>query len=200
LGGGSSNAAALLRAADRLWRTHLSPDDLFEMCGKLGSDVPFFLRGGTQIGEGRGEKLTPMQLFSNYWVVLVFPGLHISTGWAYARARIALTKDEKITTFRPLFSALDPEEWKSLLINDLEAPVFAAYPLLKEVKKELYQEGAFYAAMSGSGSTLFGLFREEKRAREVCLFFRREKDVTVRIYRPVTNDGSGLGREPDGQG
>lgn len=157
LGGGSSDAAYALRmlAAYCNW----APDDkrLYEMAAKLGSDCAFFLLDGPAIGTGRGELLEPFPLdLQGYEIRLVLPGIHISTAEAFS----------KVTPKEPLFPLREilrrpVEEWKELLINDFEASVFPLYPELKKAKEMLYNQGAVYASMSGSGSALFGLFRKE---------------------------------------
>lgn len=165
LGGGSSNAAAVLCAANRIWHTGLSEDELCLLAAEVGSDVPFFIRGGSMLGEGRGELLSPLEITRRYYLLLVCPGIHVSTAQAYNRARIALTKEEKITTFRALFPELRPAVLRERLVNDFEATVFADFPVLAGIKEKLYTAGACYAGMSGSGSTMFGMFNHREAAR-----------------------------------
>lgn len=164
LGGGSSDAAAVLRGAPLLWEVAPSETMLMELGARLGSDVPFFLRGGIALGRSRGELLEPVELLPPFHLLLLFPGIHVSTPWAYrAVARI----DERPAT--DLVSTLrrgidDPEILRRELVNDFEAPVFHEHPVLVSLKERLYARGALYAAMSGSGSTIFGLFADHAGA------------------------------------
>ena len=187
LGGGSSNAAVTLVAADRLWRTNLSQDQLREMAMEIGSDVPFFLQGGIALGQGRGEILTPVQWPNDYWIVLICPGIHISTSWAYSQARIALTKEEKFTKFRSIFDSYTPHTLRTMLVNELEGVVFRRHPVLREIKEQLYQRDAFYASMSGSGSTVFGLFHRKEQAEGTKTFFSNERGLQPILCRPISS-------------
>ncbi len=187
LGGGSSNAAATLLAVNKLWRMKLTQIELKELAIEIGSDVPFFLIGGTALGEGRGERLSPFDWPVNWTAVLVCPGIHVSTAWAYGQARIALTKEEKFTKFRSIFNRHNPHALRDDLINDLEAVVFGRHPILREIKDSMYLRGAFYASMSGSGSTIYGLFSEHREAEEACSFFSNEKGMTAFLSRPMSS-------------
>ena len=155
LGGGSADAAAALKALDALFELHLSPQALSAYAARLGSDCAFFLHEVPMMGSGRGEILTPFPLdLSRFRLEIVVPeGVHVSTADAY---RGIVPK----APAKPLSDILrqDPSSWKTELVNDFEATVFAKYPSLREYKAALYERGALYAAMSGSGSALFGLF------------------------------------------
>lgn len=156
LGGGSSDAAFLLKALGERFAPDFTADQLEILAGQLGSDCPFFIRGGFQLCTGRGEILQPISCpVPACWLVLINVGIHVSTQAAYAGV-----KPQSDRTPLPEILALPVNEWRSHLVNDFEASVFAAHPVLARVKDELYQNGAFYAAMSGSGSTLFGLFAQ----------------------------------------
>ncbi len=156
LGGGSSDAAATLAGINRVFDLGLSPDRLAEAALQLGSDVPFFLHDGPMIGRGRGEELTPFPLDLSGWhLVLIKPDLHSSTAEAYR----AITPRRPGEPIEEILS-LPVEAWRERLTNDFEEPLFAKYPLLGEIKARLYDLGAAYAALSGSGSALFGLFRQ----------------------------------------
>lgn len=183
LGGGSSDGAAVLRAANELWGTGLSREKLAEIGASVGSDVPFFIYGGSMLGEGRGEVLTAIPALANYYIVLICPGIHVSTAWAYSRSRIALTKEEKFTTFRALFPGLDPASFRANLVNEFEEIVFSEFPVLDTMKQQLYDSGAFYAGMSGSGSTMFGLFTGMKAAEKAGDLFSADGQ-RVHICRP----------------
>ncbi|MDO5035564.1 MAG: 4-(cytidine 5'-diphospho)-2-C-methyl-D-erythritol kinase [Porphyromonas sp.] len=158
LGGGSSDAAFMLRSLQRLFGLPISEERLKQLATTLGADVPFFLTPQPSIGEGIGEILTPyphLPDLSGWHLTLLLPGIHISTALAYAGvAPSDQGEDLREVLRRPI------EEWREWLHNDFEASVFAKYPLLSELKERLYHSGATYAAMSGSGSTLFALSPE----------------------------------------
>jgi len=158
LGGGSSDAAATLLALARAWRVPLRPSQLTDVAGVLGADVPFFLSGGTALGLGRGDEIYPLTDLPRHWVVLMFPGFGVSTGDAFAwyaeeRAlgRVSLREPQHV-----------PGPWPSRaaqMINDLEAPIARRHPEIDQMKGALRRAGALAAAMTGSGSTVFGLFQ-----------------------------------------
>ncbi|MBN1541056.1 4-(cytidine 5'-diphospho)-2-C-methyl-D-erythritol kinase [candidate division KSB1 bacterium] len=166
LGGGSSDAAVALLGLNHLWNLHLSPETLSTLAAALGSDVPFFLSGGTAYATGRGESLVPLNADPAYVGLLVYPKLRISTAWAYQAGRFSLTKSKNYFNLNFISNSLnDPSSWQDRFDNDLEAVVFRHHPLMAEILAEFKRAGAFYARMSGSGSTLFGLFDSEESAR-----------------------------------
>lgn len=184
LGGGSSNSAATLVALNKIWDTRLSTAELNTLALQLGSDVPFFLYGGTALGEGRGEILTPIKVNHDYWGVLVCPNLQIFSKWAYQQLNFNLTKSFKRSKFSVLtrnFPEID--NWNDLLVNDFEDIVFNAHPALQSILQDLKRHGAFYARMSGSGSTLFGLYENEKLAQKAQLYF--QESFRTFIFKPV---------------
>lgn len=157
LGGGSSDAAFALKMLAKLYGWAPTDPRLHHMALSLGSDCPFFLLNRPCLAFGRGEILTPISLdLSAYRFEFVFPGISVSTAQAYGR----IVPSEAGQELKEILSS-PVEQWKDALINDFEIPVFQMYPELKEAKQALYDKGAVYAAMSGSGSTLFGLFRKE---------------------------------------
>lgn len=188
LGGGSSNAAATLTAMNELLKAGLNRKKLTELASRLGSDVPFFILGGTALGEGRGEKLTPLKSMPVYTGLLISPPLHISSAWAYQNSNFSLTKTfkkSKLRSFTRISS--QTEKWRHFLRNDLEDVVFHKYPYLKEVVDRLYDLGAFHARMSGSGSSLFGLFESGEVATTAGTFFKKEFDTF--LFEPVNEGG-----------
>ncbi len=185
LGGGSSNAAATLHAANQLWHNPLDRDQLNAMAVNIGSDVPFFLNGGTAFGQGRGEILTPIRWSTDYWIVLICPTFGISTSWAYKQAKIALTKKEKFTKLMSILERFSPHTLKDDFQNDLEGVVFRRHPILREIKEQMYQRDAFYAGMSGSGSSIYGLFSRQKEAELAKMFFSIQKDLTTYLCKPI---------------
>src|SRR5690606_25523056 len=156
LGGGSSDAAFALKLMNNLFDLHLDDWLLEEYAALLGSDCPFFVENTPKIASGRGELLEPLELdLTGKWVALVNPGLQISTKEAYQ----GITPKPAKADLREILS--DPMMWKTQLINDFEEGIFKKYPELAALKNKLYDKGAFYSAMSGSGSTVFGLFEQE---------------------------------------
>ncbi len=183
LGGGSSNASTTIKAVNRLWKLNLTEQTLTELAAEIGSDVAFFIQGGTMLGEGRGELLSPLPSLHTYWIVLLCPDIHVSTAWAYGQMKFALTKAKKIINFSPLFQRPTPDGFKVNLINDFEGVVFQRHPVLQLYKKELYKEGAFYASMSGSGSSVFGFFHTKENAQKASQTYIN--DLTTIICRPI---------------
>lgn len=154
LGGGSSDGTAVLLLMNNLFHLGLSEQQLIKYATQLGSDCPFFVYSTACHATGRGEILTPHALhLSNYKFALIHPGIHISTAWAFS----ALTPKVKTQSLIEII-AQPIEQWKNILINDFELPIFSAHPILENIKKELYAMGAIYASMSGSGSSMFGIF------------------------------------------
>ena len=155
LGGGSSDAAATLLALDRIFGLGLSEKELQGFANRLGSDCAFFLKNEPRLATGRGEILGATGLRIDRKVVIVIPPLQVSTAWAYSVVK-PVRKKRSIAD-----SITQPvERWKEILLNDFEVPVFQRHPELAGIKKRLYELGAEYAAMSGSGSAVFGLFSE----------------------------------------
>ena len=157
LGGGSADAAFALRLIAELAGLELSEADLADLAARLGSDCAFFVYNRPMLGSGRGEILEPFDLdLAGYRVEVTVPeGIAVSTADAY---RGIVPREDGL----PLRDVLahPVEEWKDLLVNDFEATVFAKYPRLAQIKQSLYERGAVYAAMSGSGSALFALHRK----------------------------------------
>lgn len=153
LGGGSADGAFALKLMNNLFDLHLDDFFLEEYAAQLGSDCPFFIENTPKIARGRGETLEPIGLsLQGTYLVLVNPGIHVGTSEAYAGVTPAAPriKLEEVLA--------DPSRWKSELINDFEPSVFSSYPEIGEIKERMYASGAFYSSMSGSGSSIFGLF------------------------------------------
>jgi 4-diphosphocytidyl-2-C-methyl-D-erythritol kinase len=194
LGGGSSNAAATLSAVNLLWNRGLSRKELAAMAASIGSDVPFFVFGGTALGEGRGEILTPIHWNADFWVVLICPDVPVSTAWAYSQVKLSLTKSEKLTNFNAILGNYTPQNLRENFINEFEDVVFQKHPEFGVIKDELYGSGAFYASMSGSGSSLYGFFSHRDEAERVLLFFSERSGCRAFLTRPVLteqDEGSG---------
>lgn len=155
LGGGSSDAAAVLRGLNRMWQVGLSAMELERLALRLGADVPFFIRGGLQLGEGIGEALTPLERELPCAVVLVIPPFSVDTAWAY-RQFASRQSFPPPPAFDQLI-AREPILWDRLT-NDFEDVVFPRYGQLADIKQELLEAGAVHASLSGSGSAVVGLF------------------------------------------
>ncbi len=163
LGGGSSDAAATLLALARTWRVGIRPPQLTDVAATLGADVPFFLSGGTALGLGRGDEVYPLTDLPRHWVVLVVPGFGVSTRDAYAW----YDSERGLSRTSQREPQYVPGPWPSRaaqMINDLEAPIARHHPEIDHMKTALRRAGALAAAMSGSGSTVFGLFQRRADA------------------------------------
>jgi len=186
LGGGSSNAAAALIGLRRLWKLRVSDEQIHAIASRLGSDVPFFLLGGTALGLGRGDELYPVENLPRYWVVLAIPPFGVATPDAYRWF------DEAGTTDRRPPSGVGFQLFPNVpLGNDLEAPVAARYPAIGDLKKRLADGGALMAAMSGSGSTVFGVFQSSTSARRGAraVTSTGAKVLTARFFGRLTRRG-----------
>lgn len=162
LGGGSADAAATLMALAQAWRVPVKPSQLTDVAAHIGSDVPFFLSGGTALGLGRGEEVYPLADLPRHWIVLLIPGFGVSTSEAYG-----WYDAERELSRAPREPQHVPGPWPSRaaqMINDLEAPIAAHHPEIDQMKAALKRAGAVAAAMSGSGSTVFGLFQKRRDA------------------------------------
>lgn len=160
LGGGSSDGAFTLSALNKLFNLNISAELLEQYAAQLGSDCPFFIRNTPIVAGGRGEILQNVDLsLQGTCIVVVYPGVGVSTAEAY---NSAIPNPERIPLQELI--KMPVEEWRANLHNDFEEGVFKKLPQLKEIKNELYTAGAFYASMSGSGSSVFGLFNSEPTA------------------------------------
>jgi len=164
LGGGSSDAAAVLMGVNELLELGLSQERLMEIGVKLGADVPFFIFKKPALAEGIGDRLTALEKVPALWVVLVNPGIHVSTAWVYQNLELTGTVDSAIIPRS--YGSL--EEVCAVLSNDLEPVTIARFPALRELKEMLIAAGARGSLMSGSGSTVFGLFDDEGAARRAA--------------------------------
>jgi len=163
LGGGSSDAACMVTSLTKLYGLPLTDEQMESLVGKLGADCPFFINPRPLYAEGIGDVFTPISLdLSGWYLMLVKPEVHVSTREAYAG----------VHPHQPAYSLLDVVKqpvgaWASRMVNDFEESIFFNHPLLSEIKEELYRQGAAYASMSGSGSTIFGLFRSRPNCEEL---------------------------------
>ena len=157
MGGGSSDCAAMLLLLNRMFSLGLTQQQLIDRAARLGADCPIFILNRPAYAEGIGEKLTPIELsLQDYYLAIVRPNIPVPTKEAFSR----------ITPHMPAKNCLDIvrqpiDTWRHELVNDFEESVFALHPEIGAVKQRLYDLGAVYAAMSGSGSALFGIFKKE---------------------------------------
>lgn len=157
LGGGSADGAYALRGLNEKFNLGLSREQLIAYAMQLGSDCPFFIHDGPCVGGGRGEILTPLPFsLKDYHLVLVNPGIHVSTKEAFA----GVIPNE---TIRPAADILSQpiESWQGELINDFESSTFPSHPEITRIKQQLLDSGAVYASMSGSGSSVYGIFKKD---------------------------------------
>ncbi len=174
LGGGSSNAAAVLRALAALTGDTAAGRRLPALARRLGADVPFFLFGDTAVAAGIGERLTPAEIAFPLWLAVVYPGVSVSTAWAYGRLdalRSARRRRRAPAWTRRRFAGL--EDLVRFLHNDLEEVAMGAYPVIGSAREALLAAGARGALMTGSGSAVFGLFPGEEEARAAARRIRR---------------------------
>ena len=157
LGGGSANAAYTISEINKFYKLNMSEPEIINYTSRLGSDCSFFIKNKPLFADRKGDNFKNINLnLSEYYILLIHPGFGISTVEAY----------QKITAKKPKKSILEIinepiEKWKSELINDFETALFPQYPILEELKNQLYSDGAVYASMSGSGSSIFGIFKNK---------------------------------------
>ncbi len=171
LGGGSSNAAYTLRGLNRLWNCGLDKSELSMIASELGSDVPFFIYGNTASVEGRGEIVHPLTVKGRFHLLLIKPPYHISTGWAYNRidecgsGNAELSQDDHKHMAEQFCHALETRDFGAIghfMRNDIEESIQKDFPSIGIIKGALREAGAEAAMLSGSGSVLFGLFRDRE--------------------------------------
>jgi 4-diphosphocytidyl-2-C-methyl-D-erythritol kinase len=179
LGGGSSNAAAVLLGLDRLYAVGWSRETLQELGSRLGSDVPFFLSDGLAIARGRGERLTPLPAWPPRWVVLANPGIPISTAWAYREASSKLTEWQARVTL-PTLTAEGPPGWPPVwAFNRLEEVVLPHRPELLALKALLQDSGGMPVLMSGSGASVFAVVPDAAAAEALAARVRNSGAFAV---------------------
>lgn len=182
LGGGSSDAAATIIGLNRLLHLGWSAREMAEVGQALGSDVPFFFFAPSAVVTGRGEHVNPVRIKGNRWIVLVNPGFSVETKWAYRelsseRSRVPVLSDLQATLGRERELA-----WEQIIQaaeNDFETPVFTAHPDLRGIKEDLLAQGAEAALLSGSGATVFGIFRDEAGATQAQANFQHRSGYRI---------------------
>ena len=170
LGGGSSNGTAVLKGMNELFSLKMSQDELIELSKKISADSPFFVNGGLQVGEGTGGDLSPIESNLNgVYILLVMPDIKIDTKNAYKKC---LLKDKTNIKFAGMLDELKNYDLSSeLFYNDFEVYVFKTHPEIGKIKLTILDLGAKYASLSGSGSTVFGIFSNKKDALKAHQFF-----------------------------
>lgn len=172
LGGGSSNAAETLKALNTLYALNIDYNTLMKFALELGSDVPYFLNPVPSYATSRGEILTPINFKIDKHMLIVNPGVHVSTKEAYSNIKPKQSQFNLRTLSKKSFNEI--LELKNSIKNDFEDYVFAKYPIVDSVKKEIYDFGADFSLMSGSGSTLFGIFTDRLKADEANNYFSKK--------------------------
>ena len=181
LGGGSADGAAMLKALNQISGAGLADEQLIKLAAKLGADVPFFIRGGIQHGSGIGEVLEPVEMDFRDPVLLVIPPVQVSTKQAFEGLRLELTDQWAPVTFRRLLTKADVTQ---LFENHFEPSVFHTYPQISKIKADLFDRDAWFASLSGSGSTVYGVFEDRKLAEAAQSFFQRQGNTAV-LTEPV---------------
>ncbi len=165
LGGGSSDGAFTLTALNQLLNIQLNQKQLMEYALQLGSDCPFFIYNKPCLAQQRGDFLTPLNIdLSAFKIIIVNPGIHINTAWAFSNITPGKTNCDM-----GAIALNNPEDWKHYLTNDFEHVVIKWHPKLAEIKKVLYDAGAVFTSMSGSGSTFYGLFNKKQNLPQLSL-------------------------------
>ncbi len=183
LGGGSSDAATTIVALNELWTLGLSRKEMISIAGSIGSDVPFFIGEGFSIVKGRGEILRPQRIEQSYDLLLLNPGIEISSGWAYGNVDTYIDSIDEEKGVKEFIEGLNRKDFTILreyAFNSLEKPVFSRYPVLAELKRDLVAAGAELVLMSGSGSTVFGVFEREAYAMKAQQKFKRMWTAVVK--------------------
>lgn len=174
LGGGSTDAAATLVGLNRLLKLGFSSERLERLGLELGADVPFFIRGRPARARGIGERLQPLRKFARLWLVIVYPGFPVSTAWVYQNLPAKLTKPSVNTSITTLLTGSG--NLAEMLLNDLESVTLGGYPKIGLLKSKLLRAGALGSLMSGSGSSVFGVFETKRKAVQAFRRLRQEEE------------------------
>jgi 4-diphosphocytidyl-2-C-methyl-D-erythritol kinase len=184
LGGGSSDSATTLLGLNRLYNLNYSLKRLHPLAEKLGSDVPFFLYDQTAVAEGRGERITSVKIFTDYWIVLVTFPFQVLTSWAYQDIRLSLTTKKDFINMENLQKKEGFLEALNFWRNDFEGKIAERYPQVRYALKLLLKLGAKKSSMTGSGPTVYGIFEQEPDKEEVNRLFK-SGDWQVFVTRPI---------------
>lgn len=190
LGGGSSDAAATIVGLDRALNLRWSSAEMAQVGQALGSDVAFFFFAPSALVTGRGEQVHPVRIAGNRWVVLVNPGFSVETKWAYHELSSSRTQVRPLSDIHAALGRESGISWEQALEvaeNDFETPVFRAHPTLQGIKQALMVQGAEAALLSGSGATVFGIFRNEGEARKAQAHFQTQP--RLKVFAAVASSG-----------
>ncbi len=181
LGGGSSDAAAVLKGLNKLWKINLKTPELIALAEKIGMDVPFFILGGLCLGRGRGEKLMPLPRLPEMWFAVAVPDIRVQTAWVYSQLSISsLTrKRKKNRIILQVIQSSDAGKIGSQLFNRLEEVTMKKHRVIGNLKEKMLTAGAGGALMSGSGPAVFGLFPMREGACRMRGILRNEEEVYV---------------------
>jgi 4-diphosphocytidyl-2-C-methyl-D-erythritol kinase len=184
LGGGSSNAATVLLALNQWYRWPLRLEQLKKIALTLGADVPFFLEKAVSLVCGIGEHLHRIAVDIRYPLIIVYPGFSVSTAWAFKNFKFDLTieklNDIKFKLISRYKNTKDLEvDWISDIQNDLEKVTFSKYPILSDIKKDLIKLGAVQSVMSGSGSSIIGIFNDDKKRQSALKQLKQQKSWQI---------------------
>lgn len=174
LGGGSSDAAAVLITINEIFELNLSNNKLGAIALELGSDVPFFLKGKPAVGKSRGESLTNVDLNISYPILLVNPGIHVSTKEAFTKINPSAAE----LNYNEIVK-IPVQNYRNFIVNDFEQSVFKMHPEIEEIKESLYSAGAMFALMSGSGSTVYGIFEDIDIAKSAAEQFPKDYFIFI---------------------
>jgi 4-diphosphocytidyl-2-C-methyl-D-erythritol kinase len=177
LGGGSSDAAYVLKHLPKFWEIEVPKEELYQIAMDIGSDVPYFIDSGTAYAIGRGEQLEYFSVKIPYWIILVQPNVHISTAWAYANLKLKPHKQGNNLKKILIDYIEHPDKLRELIHNDFEDLVFDNHPDIKTLKENLYKQGADFVQMSGSGSSVFAFFKNERSAKDTLIKIGMEYQV-----------------------
>lgn len=183
LGGGSSNAAYTLMGMNQLFDLGLAKEELMKIGSTIGADVPFFVFGSAALATGIGDRLETIEVNPKLWLLLITPDIPISTAWAYRRLRMGLTNKHINITIPSCIDHLS--EIIAMLSNDLEKVAIPRYPIIQKIKDELIHKGAKGSLMSGSGSTVFGIFFSEDEAKKAHSRLQTNSDWQVNICHTI---------------
>ena len=177
LGGGSSDAATTFLGLIQLWNIQTDLKTVEKLALSLGSDIPFFLHDSPAIVEGKGEIIKPITCRIQSWILFIFPGIHINTGWAYSTITTYSNPNEVNVSKALKNHMIDLHSTE--LINDFEPSIFYNYPLLQDLKSRLLELGAEISLMSGSGSTMYGIFTNEEMAQKAEKHFAMHSTLLI---------------------
>lgn len=178
MAGGSTDAAAVLKAVNKIFGLGLDDGALMERGAKLGADIPYCIMGGTALAEGIGERLTPLPKCPHFYLVIAKPGISVSTKMVYGSLRLDDTIIHPDT--EGIIEAItnkDVEGIADRLCNVLESVTVKEYPVIQDIKAEMIRYGALNSLMSGSGPTVFGIFTDENKAKECNEYLRKSRMV-----------------------